>query len=693
MDIEKENTDAALEHTMEVPAGNDTPTRHSSKLSLGSSPSVLSGDDDEDDDQIGIGGDDDPLSSTDHLLDDDDDDVDGLFGTTYNGQDALTPTDKILEEEEEEEEQDANNVDLGDSIDNHDKNNKSSKNNKKTNSNNNNSMDEQNDDDLFKGSLPLSTSDHDDITMDQDSASPLSSVPDDFPLSRSVSPELGDDDQDPILLLSTAAAVASPSTTTSAPVQTASHSPAQSQPTRSTTNITSLSSSLVEDLPRKRKNSVDDDSSKSQSGNNTKKHRTGKFGDSNGNQGEEDEEDDDDDEEEEEQDESDGDHLSDSNTASTEEIDSMVVENNNNDNDKNDSSNGENDNKHILQGIKSRRLSMAGRDIYSRSTRDPMDGDDIAEEEGEDDDDDDHMEDDEEREDSMADTSNNSTTPLKPIKNNKNNKAKTSSHQEKASPQLQQQQDQQIVDEHDKLPQDTDENDEKENTPTSTTITSTHDSNDTSRTINSNLVEESEKLTTGEEDRDNYQTHREALEALTHIEVEFARLRDKMYQEKMEELNEEAIMIANGTHPELVTLMTEIEEKKERRISTAEAWRKYQHANFKQQFEGFEYQANVHFISSKTAIRRDLLTTVNGKHWRLEDEQSKLNDPLQKPGKLIPDVHKLRLQKQIRREETLELQDIKDAIGFPRAPQAAGLTSQNIRDDLLLLGLGTSGSH
>lgn len=71
-----------------------------------------------------------------------------------------------------------------------------------------------------------------------------------------------------------------------------------------------------------------------------------------------------------------------------------------------------------------------------------------------------------------------------------------------------------------------------------------------------------------------------------------------MYEEKMSELNEEAMMIANGTHPELVTLMAEIEEKKGKRIHSAEAWRKHQHANFKQQFEGFEYQANIHFIVS-----------------------------------------------------------------------------------------------
>ncbi|KAI8364327.1 Sds3-like-domain-containing protein [Choanephora cucurbitarum] len=129
------------------------------------------------------------------------------------------------------------------------------------------------------------------------------------------------------------------------------------------------------------------------------------------------------------------------------------------------------------------------------------------------------------------------------------------------------------------------------------------------------------------EDHDYQQRHKEALDALTHIEVEFARLRDKMYQEKMSELNEEAIMIANGTHPELVTLMAEIEEKKGRRIHSAEAWRRYQHANFRQQFEGFEYQANIHFISQRNALRRQLLEQINGKRWSIEDERSKLNDP------------------------------------------------------------------
>ncbi|OBZ89644.1 Transcriptional regulatory protein dep1 [Choanephora cucurbitarum] len=188
------------------------------------------------------------------------------------------------------------------------------------------------------------------------------------------------------------------------------------------------------------------------------------------------------------------------------------------------------------------------------------------------------------------------------------------------------------------------------------------------------------------DDHDYQQRHKEALDALTHIEVEFARLRDKMYQEKMSELNEEAIMIANGTHPELVTLMAEIEEKKGRRIHSAEAWRRYQHANFRQQFEGFEYQANIHFISQRNALRRQLLEQINGKRWSIEDERSKLNDP-SKNGHLFPDGREMIAHKRELKEETGELQDIKEAIGFPMAPNPSGLNAHDLNEDLKLLGI------
>lgn len=55
-------------------------------------------------------------------------------------------------------------------------------------------------------------------------------------------------------------------------------------------------------------------------------------------------------------------------------------------------------------------------------------------------------------------------------------------------------------------------------------------------------------------------------------------------------------IVITGTHPELVSLMEEIESKKRKRMDTAAAWCRYQQLNYRRQYEGFEYQANVHFI-------------------------------------------------------------------------------------------------
>jgi hypothetical protein len=49
-------------------------------------------------------------------------------------------------------------------------------------------------------------------------------------------------------------------------------------------------------------------------------------------------------------------------------------------------------------------------------------------------------------------------------------------------------------------------------------------------------------------DLEKKQVYTEALEALSSIEVEFAHLRDKMYEERMLELETEVEMINEGKH-------------------------------------------------------------------------------------------------------------------------------------------------
>lgn len=54
---------------------------------------------------------------------------------------------------------------------------------------------------------------------------------------------------------------------------------------------------------------------------------------------------------------------------------------------------------------------------------------------------------------------------------------------------------------------------------------------------------------------------------------------------------------------------------------------------------------------------------------------------------LFPDGREMMLHKRELKEETSELSEMKETIGFPMAPNPKGLNSQDIDEDLRLLGI------
>lgn len=46
--------------------------------------------------------------------------------------------------------------------------------------------------------------------------------------------------------------------------------------------------------------------------------------------------------------------------------------------------------------------------------------------------------------------------------------------------------------------------------------------------------------------------------------------------------------------------------------------------------------------------------------------------------------------KREQKQETGELQDIKEAVGFPMAPNPTGLSIQDVNDDLKILGINSN---
>ncbi|CAG8461588.1 2747_t:CDS:2 [Funneliformis mosseae] len=109
------------------------------------------------------------------------------------------------------------------------------------------------------------------------------------------------------------------------------------------------------------------------------------------------------------------------------------------------------------------------------------------------------------------------------------------------------------------------------------------------------------------------------------VEQDFAQLRDQLYREQIEELEKDIKMINEGTHPELIARMEEIEQKRRRRLEIAESRKKYQVIHCHKQYEEAEYKAQCEFMSDKYESRRKKLDDMESKRWQLIKEKNCLD--------------------------------------------------------------------
>ncbi|KAG0291964.1 hypothetical protein BGZ96_004670 [Linnemannia gamsii] len=191
----------------------------------------------------------------------------------------------------------------------------------------------------------------------------------------------------------------------------------------------------------------------------------------------------------------------------------------------------------------------------------------------------------------------------------------------------------------------------------------------------------------GEEDHEMKQLHKDALDALTSIEIEFASLRDKMYEERMTELDREVEMINDGTHPELSSLMQEIEQKRERRLHIADMGRKHKTEIAQNAYDVTEYQAHCTFQSARRNLRTQMVSDMGMKRRQITLELSLTSDARKrKLTTATPDKSMLVRARKHKRAEVNELKAISEKRGFPTSSKLSMVTQVELQDDFALMG-------
>ncbi|KAF9178186.1 Transcriptional regulatory protein [Haplosporangium sp. Z 767] len=188
-----------------------------------------------------------------------------------------------------------------------------------------------------------------------------------------------------------------------------------------------------------------------------------------------------------------------------------------------------------------------------------------------------------------------------------------------------------------------------------------------------------------EEDHETKQMHKDALEALTSIEVEFASLRDKMYEERMTELDREVDMINNGTHPELSSLMQEIEQKRDHRLRIAEMGKKHLTEIAQNKYIVAEYQAHCTFQSARRTARSDMVRALGKKQQQMIMDLALSSDTHKR--KVTADKASLLRARKQRRMEVNELRAANERLGFPTSTKVTSVTTTELDSDFAAMGL------
>lgn len=181
---------------------------------------------------------------------------------------------------------------------------------------------------------------------------------------------------------------------------------------------------------------------------------------------------------------------------------------------------------------------------------------------------------------------------------------------------------------------------------------------------------------------------KEAISFLTEIEVEFAKLRDRLHADKMARHIAEIEMCAEGTHPELESVYNQIQALRDAKIRLAEQRCKYQRRCIDNQTRACRDQLHQQFLKDQADTRSNLLLKTTEEWYRVNRERRIMDAVVPEFGYRVPTNRQLqREQWTAHNYEISTLAGMSQCIGFPAAPEMQAGTEQEVEEDMQLLGL------
>ncbi|KAK9245215.1 Sds3-like-domain-containing protein [Lipomyces tetrasporus] len=185
------------------------------------------------------------------------------------------------------------------------------------------------------------------------------------------------------------------------------------------------------------------------------------------------------------------------------------------------------------------------------------------------------------------------------------------------------------------------------------------------------------------DDEERAQKRKAAVTSLTEIEVEFAKLRDRLHDDKIVRLQAEIEMCLDGTHPELATVYDELAEARDKRISLADAHRKYRRRCIENQTRSYRTHIHQQFYKNGSNLRATMIQETTETWYKVNRERRAMDTMVPFYGYRIPEKRSvIYRQRQAQYNEIALLTGIAKYIGFPAAPEIKSATADEVAEDM-----------
>ncbi|WBW72728.1 Sds3-like family protein Dep1 [Schizosaccharomyces osmophilus] len=189
-----------------------------------------------------------------------------------------------------------------------------------------------------------------------------------------------------------------------------------------------------------------------------------------------------------------------------------------------------------------------------------------------------------------------------------------------------------------------------------------------------------------DQDAEKTLKRKEAFEALSAIENEFAVLRNRIYGKRLLKLDEQAELIKNKRHERFNACVELIIEHRDNRIQRTTELLKKQLTSIRNMMNFVYSQMNYQLLFDKRKLRQMLSANVAAKFYRLLNRQQISYDPIVQLQKQTSFRQNALTNKQRLDYETAILCELDNFVGFPAAPIIEQASMDDIQQDLIDMG-------